>query len=227
MKKVLFVITSHDELGDTGRKTGVWIEEFAAPYYYLADAGVQVSIASPKGGRPPIDPMSEEPGYQTEHTRRFYHDDKMQEMFSNTLRLEDIDQDDYDAIFYPGGHGPMWDLSEDRDSIALIEGFYSHDKPVTAVCHGPAAFKNVKNPDGTPLITGKKVSGWSNTEEAAVNATDIVPFSLENMLKENGGIYSKTEDWGAYVVVDGQLITGQNPASSVLVAEKLLEKINL
>lgn len=226
MKKVLFVLTSHDELGTTGRKTGVWIEEFAAPYYYLADADVEVTVASPKGGRPPIDPMSEEPRYQSEHTKRFYKDDQMQEMFSNTLKLEDISEDDYDAVFYPGGHGPMWDLAEDSHSIALIERFYSHNKPVTAVCHGPAAFKNVKNPDGTPLIGGKKVSGWSNTEEAAVNATDIVPFSLENMLKENGGIYAKTDDWGVHVVVDGLLITGQNPASSILVAEKLLEKIS-
>lgn len=226
MKKVLIVITSHDELGNTGRKTGVWIEEFAAPYYYLVDAGVKVSIASPKGGKPPIDPMSEEPKFQTVHTRRFYDDDQMQVIFSNTMKLADVNESDYDGVFYPGGHGPMWDLSEDKDSIALIERFYLHGKPVSAVCHGPAAFKNIKNPDGTPLVRGKRVNGWSNTEEAAVNATDIVPFSLEDMLTENGGIYSKTQDWGAYVVEDGQLITGQNPASSLLVARKLLEKIN-
>jgi len=225
MKKVLFVLTSHSDLGNTGKKTGLWIEEFAAPYYRLIDAGVQVSLSSPKGGQPPIDPKSEEADFQTSATKRYNDDAVTQKVFSQTLKLTDVNQADYDAIFYPGGHGPMWDLAEDKSSAALIEDFYFHNKPVGAVCHGPAAFRYAKNADGTPLVNGKKVSAFSNSEEDGVKLSDIVPFLLEDMLKENGAIYSKGEDWAPYAIEDGLLITGQNPASSVLVADKLLEKL--
>lgn len=226
MKKVLFVVTSNDLLGNTGKKTGVWIEEFASPYYHLSDAGVIIDIATPKGGRPPIDPISEKEEFQTEDTRRFYHDTELQKAFSNTLKLCDVRQEDYDAVFYPGGHGPLWDIAEDRYSIALIESFHAHSKWISAVCHGPAALKNVKGLDGLPLVNGKKVNGFSNTEEAEFESTDIVPFLTEEMLKSNGGIYSKAANWECYVVEDKPLITGQNPASSKLVAQKLLEKIS-
>lgn len=226
MKKVLIVLTSHGELGITGRKTGLWIEEFSAPYYRLTDAGVTVTLASPKGGQPPIDPVSESADFQTPSTKRFYADTETQQVFSKTLKLSEVHQADYDAIFYPGGHGPMWDLAEDKHSAALIEDFYAHNKPVAAVCHGPAAFKHTKNSDGIPLVKGKKVSAFTNSEEEAVGLTKTVPFLVEDMLKENGVIYSKGEDWGPYAVEDGLLITGQNPASSILVADKLLEKLN-
>ena len=226
MKKVLFVVTSHDVLGNTGKKTGVWIEEFASPYYLLSDAGITIDIATPKGGRPPIDPMSEEEEFQTKYTRRFYLDIELQESFSNTLKLADVRQEDYVALFYPGGHGPLWDLADDKDSIALIESFYTHNKWISAVCHGPSALKNVKGPDGLPLVNGKKVNGFSNSEEEEFKSTDIVPFLTEDMLKSKGGIYSKIANWEPYVVEDFLLITGQNPASSELVAQRLLEKIS-
>ncbi len=226
MKKILFVLTSHEELGNTGEKTGFWIEEFAAPYYLLKDKGVEITIASPKGGQPPIDPKSEAPDAQTPATVRFNKDKETQAILANTVKLETVSQKDYDAVFYPGGHGPLWDLSEDKNSIALIESFYNNNKTVAAVCHAPAIFKNTKNADGSPLVKGKKVTGFTNTEEAAVKLTDVVPFLVEDMLKENGGIYSKGEDWAEYALVDGLLITGQNPASSELVAEKLWEKLN-
>jgi len=226
MKKVLFVVTSHDTLGNTGKKTGVWIEEFAAPYYHLSDAGIKIDISSPKGGRPPIDPMSEEEQFQTEDTKRFYLDKELQESFSNTLLLSKVSQDNYDAVFYPGGHGPLWDLAEDKHSIALIESFNAHNKWIGAVCHGPAALKNVMGADGIPLVKGRKVNGFSNTEEQEFKSTDIVPFSTEDMLKAHGGLYSKADNWKEYAVEDYPLITGQNPASSRLVAQKLLEKIS-
>lgn len=226
MKKVLFVLTSHSELGNTGEKTGFWIEEFAAPYYLLKDKGVEITIASPKGGQPPIDPKSATPDAQTPATVRFNKDKETQAILANTVKLSKMDQADFDAVFYPGGHGPLWDLAEDKNSVALIESFYNHNKPVAAVCHAPAIFKNTKNADGSPLVKGKKVTGFTNSEEAAVQLTDIVPFLVEDMLKENGGEYSKAGDWAAYAVEDGLLITGQNPASSELVAEKLLEKLN-
>jgi putative intracellular protease/amidase len=225
MKKILFVLTSHDELGSTGEKTGFWIEEFAAPYYLLKDKGVEITLVSPKGGQPPIDPKSELPDFQTPATVRFNGDKETQEVLSKTLKLASVNQADYDAVFYPGGHGPLWDLAEDEYSTSLIESFIKNDKPVSAVCHAPAVFKNTKNADGTPLVNGKKVTGFSNTEEEAVQLTDVVPFLVENMLKENGGIFSKGEDWNPYAVEDGLLITGQNPASSELVAELLLKHL--
>ncbi|WP_298423649.1 type 1 glutamine amidotransferase domain-containing protein [uncultured Kordia sp.] len=225
MKKVLFVLTSHDELGKTGEKTGFWIEEFAAPYYALKDKGVEITIASPKGGQPPIDPKSESEDFQTPANKRFNEDKETQKLLANSLQLANVKEADYDAVFYPGGHGPLWDLSEDPNSIKLIEAFYNNNKPVAAVCHAPAVFKNVKNTDGTPLVNGKKVTGFTNTEEEAVELTAIVPFLVEDMLKENGGIFSRGEDWNAYAIEDGLLITGQNPASSEKVAELLLEKL--
>ncbi len=226
MKKVLFVLTSHNQLGNTGEKTGFWIEEFAAPYYLLKDKGVEITLVSPKGGQPPIDPKSELPDFETPATVRFYKDKETQEVLSKTLKLAAVDQANYDAVFYPGGHGLLWDLVEDVSSTSLIESFIQNDKPVAVVCHAPAVLKNTKNADGTPLVSGKKVTGFSNTEEEAVQLTDVVPFLVEDMLQTNGGIFSKGEDWAPYAVEDGLLITGQNPASSELVAEKLLHKLN-
>ncbi|MCB0466297.1 MAG: type 1 glutamine amidotransferase domain-containing protein [Aequorivita sp.] len=226
MKKVLFVLTSHSDLGNTGEKTGFWIEEFAAPYYLLKDKGVEITIASPKGGQPPIDPKSAAPDAQTPATVRFNGDKETQKILANTLKLETVDQAGFDAVFYPGGHGPLWDLAEDKNSVALIESFYNNNKPVAAVCHAPAIFKNTKAANGAPLVKGKKVTGFTNSEEEAVQLTDVVPFLVEDMLKKNGGEYSKGGDWAAYAVEDGLLITGQNPASSELVAEKLWDKLN-
>ncbi|WP_018477500.1 type 1 glutamine amidotransferase domain-containing protein [Pontibacter roseus] len=223
--KVLFVLTSHDKLGDTGKKTGFWVEEFAAPYYTLADEGVEVDLASPKGGQPPIDPKSTEPDAQTEATRRFYEDDDLQHKLSRTKKLSEVRAEDYDAVFYPGGHGPLWDLANDRDSIRLIEDFTKQQKPVAAVCHGPAVLAEAKTANGEPLVKGKKVAGFTNTEEEAVQLTNIVPFLVEDRLKELGGHYSKTDDWQPYVVTDGLLITGQNPASSEPAAEELLRML--
>ena len=223
--KILFVLTSHSELGNTGEKTGFWIEEFASPYYYLVDKGVDVILASPKGGQPPIDPTSDKPENQTDSTIRFKADNALQEKLSKTHKLSEISSDDYDAVFYPGGHGPLWDLAESADSAKLIESFYQSNKPVSFVCHAPAALKNVKNTDGEPLVKGKKVTGFTNTEEALVQLTDVVPFLVEDMLKENGGIYSKKGDFEEYAIEDGLLITGQNPASSEKVAELLLNKL--
>jgi len=225
MKKVLFVLTSHEDLGNTGEKTGFWIEEFAVPYYKLTDKNITVTLASPKGGQPPIDPKSSSKDFETPTTKRFSSDIETQKLLANTVRLSEIDVANYDAIFYPGGHGPLWDLSEDPNSIKLIEAFYKNNKPVAAVCHAPAVLKNVKNTDGTPLVKGKRVTGFTNTEEAAVQLTDVVPFLVEDMLKENGGTYSKAADWNPYAVKDGVLITGQNPASSEKVAELLLEEL--
>lgn len=224
-KNILFVLTSHSELGDTGVKTGFWIEEFASPYYFLKDKGFEITLASPKGGQPPIDPKSELPDFQTESTKRYYKDDNVKGLMSSTLELSTINHDDFDAIFYPGGHGPLWDLAIDKKSIDLIETFYKNNKPVAAVCHAPAVLKNTKNEDGSPLVKGKKVTGFTNSEEAAVELTDVVPFLVEDMLKENGGIYSKGKDWSPHAVEDGLLITGQNPASAELVAELLVAKL--
>ena len=222
---ILFVVTSHDKLGDTGKKTGFWVEEFANPYYTLLDKGATITIATPKGGAAPIDPSSESPDATTDATTRFYKDEVAKESIANTKVLADMNADDFDAVFYPGGHGPLWDLANDATSIALIEKFNSQEKPVAFVCHAPAALKSVKNADGTPLVKGKKVTGFTNTEEAAVGLSEVVPFLVEDMLTKNGGIYSKKEDWAAYAIQDGNLITGQNPASSELVAEKLLESL--
>ena len=224
MKKVLFVVTSHDKLGDTGEKTGFWTEEFAAPYYELLDNGIEIDIATPLGGQPPIDPKSEDPSAATEDTKRFDSDKVLLEKLKNTHKLADINQADYDAVFYPGGHGPLWDLAEDKNSEALIAAFYSNNKPVGFVCHAPGVLKNVKV-NGEFLVKGKKVTGFSNTEEEAVGLTKIVPFLLEDVLQRNGAIYSKVGDWQPYAVEDGLLITGQNPASSKLVAEKMLQQL--
>ena len=223
---VLFVLTSHDKLGDTGNKTGFWVEEFANPYYTLLDKGATITIATPKGGAAPIDPSSASPDAATEDTERFNKDTDAKFKIENTEVLGTINPDDFDAVFYPGGHGPLWDLANDTTSIALIEKFNAQEKPIAFVCHAPAALKGVKDSNGNPLVKGKRVTGFTNTEEAAVQLTDIVPFLVEDMLNENGGIYSKKEDWAAYAIQDGHLITGQNPASSELVAEKLLESLS-
>lgn len=225
MKKVLFVVTSNDKLGNTGEKTGFWTEEFAAPYYALADKGVTIDIATPLGGQPPIDPKSEDPSSATADTKRFDADTALLNQLKNTKKLSDVNQADYDAVFYPGGHGPLWDLTEDKNSIALIESFYTNKKPVAFVCHAPAVLKSVKE-NGEFLVKGKKVTGFSNTEEEAIGLTKVVPFLLEDVLQQNGATYSKAADWQPYAVEDGLLITGQNPASSKLVAEKLLAQLN-
>ena len=226
MKKVLFVVTSHDKLGNTGEKTGFWTEEFAAPYYELLDKGIHIDVATPLGGQPPIDPKSEDPSAATEDTKRFDADTELLAKLKNTHKLADVKESDYDAVFYPGGHGPLWDLATDKNSIALIESFYNNKKPIAFVCHSPAALKNVKV-NGEYLVKGKKLTGFSNTEEEAVGLTNVVPFLLEDALQTNGAIYSKLGDWQPYAIEDGLLITGQNPASSKLVAEKLLIQLNL
>lgn len=223
--KILMILTSHDQLGDTGKKTGFWLEEFAAPYYTFADAGAEMTLASPKGGQPPLDPKSDEPDAQTEYTRRFRADSEAQGLLANTVPLGEVDPYDFDAVFYPGGHGPLWDLAEDADSISLIEAFYAANKPIAAVCHAPGVLKNVNAPDGHPVVQGKNVTGFTNSEEEAVGLTQIVPFLVEDMLKAKGGHYSKAADWATYVVEDGHLITGQNPASSQAVAQALLKRL--
>lgn len=220
--KILIVLTSHSELGNTGEKTGFWIEEFAAPYYTLSDAGAEIVIASPEGGQPPIDPKSAAPESQTEATKRFDKDQELQDRLANTQKLAEISAKDFDAVFYPGGHGPLWDLTTNKESIQLIEDFWKAGKPVAAVCHAPSVLLNVKDANGNPLVEGKQVTGFTNTEEEAVQLTEVVPFLLEDELKKKGGIYSKKEDWASYAVKDGLLITGQNPASSEAVANELL-----
>jgi len=220
--KVLFVLTSHSELGDTGKKTGFWVEEFAAPYYVMTDDGVDVTLASPKGGQPPIDPKSEAPDAQTVATKRYYADEALKEKVAHTKKLAEMNATDFDAVFYPGGHGPMWDLYDDQDSIQLIQDFWSAGKPVAAVCHAPSALLNVKDEKGEPLVKGKKVTGFTNSEEEGVQLTDVVPYLLEDELKAKGGNYSSGSDWSSYVVKDGMLITGQNPASSEKAAKELL-----
>jgi putative intracellular protease/amidase len=224
MKKILMVLTSHDQLGNTGAKTGFWLEEFAAPYYVFKDAGVAITLASPLGGQPPLDPKSDEPDFQTDATRRFKADAQSQALLATTHKLSDMAAGDFDAVFYPGGHGPLWDLAEDKSSIALIETMLRASKPVAAVCHAPAVLRHPKI-DGKSVVQGKTVTGFTNTEEAAVGLTDIVPFLVEDMLKGNGGNYSKGADWQPYVLTDGLLITGQNPASSDLAAHALLSAL--
>lgn len=221
--KILMVLTSHDQLGDTGKKTGFWLEELAAPYYTFVDAGAEVVLASPAGGQPPLDPKSNEPDAQTETTKRFEADEVAMQALANTHKLSEVLNQDFDAVFYPGGHGPLWDLAKDQNSISLIEQTLQADKPVALVCHAPGVLREVKDAEGHSIVEGKTVTGFTNTEENGVGLTDIVPFLVEDMLKEKGGKYSKTEDWQVYVQQDGLLITGQNPASSAATAEALLK----
>ncbi|SFC28092.1 Putative intracellular protease/amidase [Algibacter lectus] len=223
--KILFVLTSHDKLGDTGKKTGFWVEEFASPYYTLLDKGAKITIATPKGGAAPIDPSSDSPDAATASTDRYNKDEDAKAKIANTEVLANMNSNDFDAVFYPGGHGPLWDLTNDKTSVALIEAFDRQEKPIAFVCHAPAVLKDVKNEDGTALVKGKRVTGFSNSEEAAVGLTEVVPLLLEDMLIENGALYSNLDQWKPYAVQDGNLITGQNPASSELVAEKLLESL--
>ncbi|TDE34898.1 type 1 glutamine amidotransferase domain-containing protein [Antarcticimicrobium sediminis] len=220
--KILMVLTSHDQLGDTGKKTGFWLEEFAAPYYVFKDAGAEITLASPKGGQPPIDPVSDDENAQTDDTRRFKADAAAQQQLASTLKLADVSEEGFDAIFYPGGHGPLWDLAEDADSKRLIEAFASAGRPVGAVCHAPAIFRHTKGTDGKPLVSGRKVTGFSNSEEDAVGLTETVPFLVEDMLKANGGNFEKGADWDAFILRDGNLVTGQNPASSSGAAEQIV-----
>lgn len=223
--KILIVLTSHDTLGNTGRKTGFWLEEFAAPYYAFVDAGATVTLASPKGGQPPLDPKSDDPDAQTDATRRFRQDTEAQRVLASTRRLADVQAADYDAVFYPGGHGPLWDLAEDTKSVGLIETMLAAGKPVSAVCHAPGVLRHAKTADGKPLVQGRQVTGFSNAEEAAVQLTDVVPFLVEDELTRLGGLYSSGPDWQPHVVSDGLLVTGQNPASSVGVAQALLDRL--
>ena len=221
--KILIVLTSHDTLGDTGKKTGFWLEELAAPYYSFVDAGAELILASPAGGQPPLDPKSNEPDAQTETTKRFEADEVAMQQLANTHKLSEVLNQDFDAVFYPGGHGPLWDLAEDQNSISLIEQTLQANKPVALVCHAPGVLRDVKDAEGRSIIEGKTVTGFSNSEEDGVGLTDIVPFLVEDMLKEKAGQYSKADDWQAYVQEDGLLITGQNPASSAATAEALLK----
>jgi len=222
---VLIVLTSHDTLGDTGKKTGFWLEELAAPYYAFKDAGADIVLASPLGGQPPLDPKSNEPDFQTDLTRRFEADAAANAQLATTVRLDSVSQADFDAVFYPGGHGPLWDLAEDTHSIALIEAFIAAGKPVALVCHAPGVLRHVKTAEGRPLVEGKTVTGFTNTEEEAVGLTKVVPFLVEDELKAKGGNYTRGDDWGSYVVRDGLLITGQNPASSAAAAVALMDPL--
>ena len=222
---ILMVLTSHDQLGDTGKKTGFWLEEFAAPYYAFKDAGAAVTLASPKGGQPPLDPKSDEPDAQTDATRRFKTDPAAQAALASTRTLAEVSADGFDALFYPGGHGPLWDLAEDRHSIALIESMAAAGKTVSAVCHAPGVLRHARTLAGAPLVKGRQVTGFANTEEEAAQLTKVVPFLVEDMLVEMGGRYSKGPDWQPHVVTDGKLITGQNPASSEPAARAVLAQL--
>ena len=223
--KILMVLTSHDKLGNTGLKTGFWLEEFASPYYVFKDRNIEVTLSSPKGGNPPLDPKSDEPDFQTAATERFRSDEESQKLLANTLRLDSLSPSDFDAVFYPGGHGPLWDLAEDKNSISLLETFYQQGKPMGLVCHAPGVLRHTKREDGAPLVKGKRVTGFSDSEEEAVNLSEVVPFSLEDMLKSNQGLYHKGADWESHIEVDGNLLTGQNPASSKAVAIEMMNKL--
>lgn len=223
--KILVVLTSHDQLGNTGRKTGFWLEELAAPYYVFKDAGAEITLASPKGGQPPLDPKSNEPSFQTDLTRRFEADAAAKAQLARTVRLDSVKQEDFDTVFYPGGHGPMWDLAEDQTSIKLIESFLAAGKPVALVCHAPGALHHVKTPDGKPLVEGRNVTGFTNGEEEDVGLTKVVPFLVEDELLRLGAVFSKVKNWGVHTVTDGLLITGQNPASSGPTAKVLVERL--
>ena len=223
--KILMILTSHDKLGNTGEKTGFWLEEFAAPYYVFKDAGAEITLASPRGGQPPLDPKSDDPASQTDATHRFKADTAAQADLAGTRRLAEVSAGDFDAVFYPGGHGPLWDLAEDASSIALIETMLAAGKPVAAVCHAPGVLQHPKTADGSPVVLGRAVTGFANSEEQAVGLTEVVPFLVEDMLKDNGARYSKAANWQPHVVTDGLLITGQNPASSEPAARALLAKL--
>ncbi len=223
--KILMILTSHDQLGDTGKKTGFWLEEFAAPYYVFKDAGAEIVLASPLGGQPPLDPKSDDEDAQTDDTRRFKKDSAAIQALAHTTRLAEVSGDGFDAVFFPGGHGPLWDLAENAYSIKLIESMSAAGKTVSAVCHAPAVFRHTKSPDGSPLVKGKRVTGFTNTEEEGVQLTKVVPFLVEDMLKSNGGLYQKGADWQSFVVTDGKLITGQNPASSAAAARAVLAQL--
>lgn len=224
--KVLMVLTSHDTLGNTGRKTGFWLEELAAPYYVFKEVGAEITLASPRGGEPPLDPKSNEPMFQTELTRRFNADEAARAQLAETVRLDSVDPTDFDTVFYPGGHGPLWDLAEDPNSIKLIESFIAAGRPIALVCHAPGVLRRVTNPDGTPFVQGRYLTGFTNSEEEAVGLTKVVPFLVEDELIGLGAVFSKVKDWGVHTVVDGQLITGQNPASSSEAAEALLAALS-
>ncbi len=221
--RILMIVTSHDQMGDTGHKTGIWLEEFAAPYYRFLDAGAEITLASPKGGQPPLDPNSQVPDALTDATARFEKDEAAQKAFANTVKLDGLNADDFDALFYPGGHGPLWDLATDAKSIALVEAFVAQNKPVAAVCHGPAALVNAKGSDGKPLVADKKVTGFTNDEEKAVGLEKVVPLSIEDEFKKQGGLYERGDMWASYAVVDGKLVTGQNPASSDATADEVMK----
>ena len=223
--KILMILTSHDQLGNTGKKTGFWLEEFAAPYYIFKDAGAEIVLASPKGGQPPLDPKSDDEDAQTKDTRRFKNDKAAIDVLAHTTKLAEVSGEGFDAVFYPGGHGPLWDLAEDADSIKLIESMSAAGKTVSAVCHAPAVFRHTKSADGAPLVKGKKVTGFTNSEEEAVQLTRVVPFLVQDMLESNGGLYRKGDDWQSYVATDGKLITRQNPASSAAAARAVLAQL--
>ena len=223
--KILMVLTSHDKLGNTELKTGFWLEEFASPYYVFKDRNIEVTLASPKGGNPPLDPKSDEPDFQTAATERFRNDEESQKLLANTLRLDSLNPSDFDAVFYPGGHGPLWDLAEDKNSISLLETFFQQGKPMGLVCHAPGVLRHTKREDGEPLVKGKRVTGFSDSEEEAVQLAEVVPFLLEDMLKSNQGLYHKGADWESHIEVDGNLLTGQNPASSKAVAIEMMKKL--
>lgn len=223
--KILMILTSHDQLGDTGKKTGFWLEEFAAPYYVFKDAGAEIVLASPKGGQPPLDPKSDEADAQTDDTRRVKKDTAAMDALAHTTRLAEVSGDGFDAVFFPGGHGPLWDLAENAYSIKLIESMSAAGKTVSAVCHAPAVFRHTKSADGSPLVKGKQVTGFTNTEEEAVQLTKVVPFLVQDMLVSNGGLYQKGADWQSFVVTDGKLITGQNPASSAAAARAVVAQL--
>lgn len=220
--KILMVITSHDQLGNTGRKTGFWLEELAAPYFVFKDSGAEITLASPKGGRPPLDPKSNEPEFRTDLTLRFEADATAEAQLDKTVRLDSVRQEDFDTVFYPGGHGPMWDLAEDKDSVKLIESFLAAGKTIAVVCHSTGALRHVKTPDGKPLVAGKEVTGFTNGEEEEVGLTKVVPFLVEDEMLKLGAVFSKTANWSVHVVKAGQLITGQNPHSSGPAAQALL-----
>lgn len=223
--KILMILTSHDRLGDTGHATGFWLEEFTSPFYAFRDAGAEITLASPAGGQPPVDPNSEAEEALTESTRRFMADSAAREQLASTRRLADVDGRDFDAVFYPGGHGPLWDLAEDKDSIALIRAAHASGKVIGAVCHAPAVFRHVELDSGDALVAGRNVTGFSNTEEDAVQLSGVVPFLVEDMLKERGGNYTRAEDWQPHVVTDGRLVTGQNPASSEATAKAVIQAL--